>query len=83
MKDTYVNPLIASAFMAVVAAVIYYLIFFATRRPFIGLIISVIAAVAAYLVFYVLFGRIPEEELRRYPMGTKLVKIMRLIRVYR
>ena len=42
MKDTYVNPLIASAFMAVVAAVIYYLIFFATRRPFIGLVISVI-----------------------------------------
>ena len=39
--------------------------------------------VIAYLIFYVLFGRISEEELRRYPLGTKLVKMMRLIRVYR
>ncbi len=82
-KKTYAEPLIASAFMAVVAGVIYFGLFMLTKRPFIALIVAVVAGIFAYLIFYVLFSRVSEEELTRYPMGTKLVIFMRKIRVYR
>lgn len=83
LKKTYADPFAASVFMAIVAIVIYYLLFYLTRRPFIGLVISILAAIAAYLIFYVVFGRVSERELRKYPMGRMLVKIMKMLRVYR
>lgn len=82
-RKTYAEPLIASAFMAAVAAAIYFGLFYLTRRPFIALIIAVLLSVTAYLIFYVLFSRTTESELRKYPMGTKLVKFMKRIHVYR
>ena len=82
-RKTYAEPLIAAAFMAVVTGGIYFGLFWLTRRPFIALVVAVVAGILAYLVFYVLFGKVGEEELRRYPMGTKLVKLMKKIRIYR
>jgi stage V sporulation protein B len=82
-KKTYVEPLLASAFMGVISAVIYYLLFNLTRRPFIALAAAIIAGVVFYLIFYVLVSRIKEDELRRYPAGRILVKIMRTLHVYR
>lgn len=82
-KETYVQPVIASAIMGVIAAVVYYALFYATRRPFIALVVAIIVGAFAYLVLYVVASKIKEEELRRFPAGGALVKIMRFMRVYR
>ncbi|HIS81150.1 MAG TPA: polysaccharide biosynthesis protein [Candidatus Scatomonas merdavium] len=83
MRQTYMEPLLASAGMGVVAALIYYGLFAVTRRPFICLVISIVVAVVVYLVLYVIVSRTSEEEMRRFPLGSKLVKMLRMLRVYR
>ena len=57
MRQTYMEPLLASAGMGVVAALIYYGLFAVTRRPFICLVISIVVAVVVYLVLYVIVSR--------------------------
>ena len=83
LRKTYVEPLVASALMGAVAAAVYYGLFHLTRRPFISLVIAVLVAVLAYLVLYVIVSRTTEEEMLRFPMGSKLVKVLRMIKVYR
>ena len=82
MRQTYMEPLLASAGMGVVAALIYYGLFAVTRRPFICLVIAIVVAVVVYLVLYVIVSR-TSEEMRRFPLGSKLVKMLRVLRVYR
>ncbi len=82
-RKTYAEPIAASAVMGALAAGVYYVIFALTRRPFIGLVIAIIAGVISYLILYVLISKTKEDDLRKYPMGTKLVRILRLIRIYR
>jgi stage V sporulation protein B len=54
-----------------------------TRRPFIGLLIAVLAAVLVYLILYVIISKIKEDELRKFPMGSKLVRFLQLIRIFK
>lgn len=82
-KKTYLQPAIASAGMALLAAGVYYGLFALTRRPFIALMIAVLLAVAAYLILYVVVTGTGEEEMRRFPMGGKVVKILRILKIYR
>ena len=82
-KKTYLQPAIASAGMGLLAAGVYYGLFALTRRPFIALMIAVLLAVAAYLILYVVVTGTGEEEMRRFPMGGKVVKILRILKIYR
>ena len=82
-KKTYLQPLAASAGMGAAAFAIYQGLFLATRRPFIGLVISILIAVVVYLILYVVVTRTSEEEMRKFPMGGKLVKVLRMLRIYR
>ncbi len=82
-KKTYAEPVIASSIMGIVAAVIYYALFFVTRRPSISLITAVLAAIIAYIVLYIFISKTDERELKKYPLGTVLVKVMRALRIYR
>lgn len=82
-KKTYLQPAIASAGMGLLAAGVYYGLFALTRRPFIALMIAVLLAVAAYLILYVMVTGTGEEEMRRFPMGGKVVKILRILKIYR
>ena len=82
-KKTYLQPAIASAGMGLLAAGVYYGLFALTRRPFIALMIAVLLAVAAYLILYVMVTGTGEEEMRRFPMGGKVVKIRRILKIYR
>ena len=82
-KKTYLQPAIASAGMGLLAAGVYYGLFALTRRPFIALMIAVLVAVAAYLILYVMVTGTGEEEMRRFPMGGKVVKILRILKIYR
>ena len=81
--STYIQPLIASVIMGAGALVIYQLIFHLTRRPFIGLVVSILIAILIYMVSYVFVSGTTEEEMKKFPMGTRIVKVLRILRVYR
>ena len=82
-KDAYGKPLLAAAGMGVAAWMIYYGLFALTRRPFIGLIVSIPAAIVVYMVLFVVITGTTEEEMRKFPLGTRIISFLRLIRVYR
>ncbi|HIV25734.1 MAG TPA: polysaccharide biosynthesis protein [Candidatus Scatomonas pullistercoris] len=82
-KKTYLQPLIASAGMGLVAFAVYQGLFLLTRRPFIALLVSVVLAVLVYLILYVIVTKTSEEEMRKFPMGGKLVKVLRMLKIYR
>ncbi|MGI6116967.1 MAG: putative polysaccharide biosynthesis protein [Bilifractor sp.] len=82
-RRTYLHPLEASVIMGLVAIGVYELLFHLTRRPSIATIVALVVAVIVYLIAYVIVSGTGEAEMRRYPMGTKIVSFLRAIRVYR
>ena len=82
-KNTYVKPLIAAAIMGVVTWVVYYGLFAITKRPSISMLIAILIAIVVYLIAFVVVTGTTEAEMRRMPMGTKLVKVLRILRIYR
>lgn len=81
-KNTYVKPLIAAAIMGVVTWVVYYGLFAITKRPSISMLIAILIAIVVYLIAFVVVTGTTEAEMRRMPMGTKLVKVLRILRIY-
>ena len=81
-KQTYAMPALASAVMAVAAVAVYYGLHTLLHGMLIPLAVSVIIAIVIYLIAYVIFTRIPENEMRTFPMGSRLVKILKMLRVY-
>lgn len=81
-KDSYGKPLLAAAGMGVVAWLSYYSLFALTKRPFICLVIAILAAVVVYMILFVVVTKTTEEEMKKFPMGTKMIRFLRLIRVY-
>ena len=81
-KNTYVMPALASGVMAVAAIAVYYGLHALTKGMLIPLAAAVIVAIIIYLIAYVIFTRIPENEMRTFPMGGKLVRILKILRVY-
>ncbi|MCQ2508898.1 MAG: polysaccharide biosynthesis protein [Lachnospiraceae bacterium] len=83
MKKTYVEPMLASVIMGVCAVLVYKAFFRLLYRPFIAVCIAILVAILVYLISYVKVSHTTEDEMRRFPMGTKLVKVLRLIKIYR
>ena len=83
IRKTYVEPLASSVIMGAVTWLIYTALFHLTRRPFIGLLVAILVAIVVYLVSYVVISKTTEEEMYRFPMGGRIVKFLRLIRIYR
>ena len=79
----YAKSFAASAVMGVFAWVIYYGLYKLLPVRIICLGIAMIFAVCIYLILYVVVTKTTEEQMRRFPMGRYMVKILRLIRVYR
>ncbi|MBR2188032.1 MAG: polysaccharide biosynthesis protein [Eubacterium sp.] len=83
LKQTYLFPLLASAVMGAAAFGIYQLLFHLTRRPSVAVIIAIIIAVPVYLVLYVVVSGTTREEMLHFPMGSKIVRALEMLRVYR
>ncbi len=82
-KKTYEEPVLASAIMGIIAVGVYYGLRYLTKRPSIALIIAIVVAVFAYLILYIFISGTKKEELKKYPLGSVLVKILRALRIYR
>ena len=81
-RNTYLKPLAAAAGMGVVTWIIYYGLYLLTRKPVICLIVAIAVAVPLYLILYVMITHTSEEEMRRFPMGSKIVKFLKILRIY-
>ncbi len=80
---TYAKPLLASAVMAVASFASYYGLRAVMHMVYIPLAISIILSILVYLIMYVVFTHTTEEEMLRFPMGSKFVRILKIIKVYR
>ncbi len=84
LRKTYGEPLLASVIMGIAAVAVYYLVGARLLHSLLlGLVIAILCAVLIYLVSYVKISHTTEEELRSYPMGTKMVQVLRKIKIYR
>ncbi len=86
-KNDFINgygkPLIAAAGMGGVAWIVYYGLHLIIPVNVICLGVAMLIAVLVYMVLYVLVTKTSEEQLRKFPMGRYMAKVMRLIRIYR
>lgn len=81
-RDTYLMPLAAAAAMGVVTWIVYYGLFLLTRRPSVCLIIAIVMAVPLYMILYVKITGTSEKEMKKFPMGGKIVRILKVLRIY-
>lgn len=74
-RESYLNPLLASVPMAIVAGGSYYGLYALIHSNIICLVISVILAVAVYLIAYFFLSKPTRQDLLMIPGGTYLVRI--------
>ena len=86
-KDDFINgygkSFLASAIMGALAWSVYNLLYTFLKVRIVCLAVAIGLAVCVYLILYVVVTGTGEEQMRRFPMGRYMVKILRLIRVYR
>ncbi|MBR2562941.1 MAG: polysaccharide biosynthesis protein [Eubacterium sp.] len=82
IQKTYIEPLIASAVMGAAAYILYRLVFAATKRPSLGLLVSIVLAILIYMILYVKVSRTPEKEMLRFPGGRYIVRLLKKVHIY-
>lgn len=86
-KNDFVNgygkPLIAATGMGVVAGVVYYGLYVMIPVSIICLACAVGLGVIVYMILYVKVTGTTAEQLRKFPMGSYMVKALRMIKVLR
>ncbi|HIR92930.1 MAG TPA: polysaccharide biosynthesis protein [Candidatus Egerieimonas intestinavium] len=80
-RKTYLEPLAAAAGMGIVAWMVYYALSIVVKSNILCLIPAIGLAVITYLLLYVKVSHISPQELQRFPMGTRLVAVLRKIRM--
>lgn len=85
-KENYGIPLAASLVMGLMVYSFYHLLAIILPKSYLGNLIaaafSVCLGLFVYLIAYLVIGRVKEEELARYPMGRRLVKVARVLRIF-
>ena len=86
-KNEFVNgygkPLAAAVGMGVVAWIVYYGLHLLVPIRIVCLGVSVILAALVYLILYVIVTKTTVEQMRRFPMGNYVVKVLRILKVFR
>lgn len=72
---TFLRTGLCSAFMAIVAYIVYTLLFFICKRNSIALILAIFVAMFTYFVMMIVFRGVTKEELREMPKGNTLVRL--------
>lgn len=86
VKSCYIYPIISALVMAVIVGVIYWIPYVLAPEVISRYIVSAVLAVAAviagvlvYLIMYLQTSKMPEEEIRKLPMGSKIVRVVKLL----
>lgn len=83
VRQTYLIPLLSAVGMGIAAFIIYILFHWLTKRAWVGLLVSIPVAALVYFVLFILISGTKQEEMIRYPFGTKIVRVMQKLRIYR
>lgn len=90
VKKSYLYPLGASVVMGAVVGVIYWVpkvllpdIFSGYMASAVLTIAAVIIGVIVYLIMYLSISRMTDDEIRKLPMGRKIVRIVRFLPIRR
>ncbi len=83
IMNTFIIPLIASAFMGAIARVLYEILLMLTGSIIVSAVPSIAVAVAVYFSLVILFKGVTEEELRSMPKGHLLVRVAKKCRLMR
>lgn len=83
IKRTFLIPAVCSAIMGVLTYGTYYGIYAATKSNTIAIIPAFLIAVISYAVCLLLLKGLTEEEILRFPMGSKIVMVAKKLHLLR
>ncbi|MBR5248030.1 MAG: polysaccharide biosynthesis protein [Lachnospiraceae bacterium] len=83
MVRTFAIPLVAAAFMGVIAWLVYDLMYLLTSSTIISVVPAIVMAVCVYFVMLIAFRGVNEQELRGIPKGYLLVKVAKKCKLLR
>ncbi len=75
IMKTFIKPAVASVLMGVIVYVIYMVIYKALNSNAAAAIIAIVAGIISYAVILLLVKGLTEEELRSFPMGSRIIRI--------
>ncbi len=86
--DQFSAPIKSAAVMAIAVAAVYWLpakllpdVFCRYLASAILMVISVLIGIIVYFIMYNHFAELTDEELRRMPMGTRILQLLRLLHI--
>lgn len=86
-KNDFINgygkPFLAAAGMGVTAWIVYYGLHLLIPVRILCLGAAMVCALIVYLILYVIITKTTEEQMRKFPMGNYIVRVLRMIRVFR
>ena len=81
-RNDYLKPLGAAAGMGVVAWIAYYGLHLLLPVRIVCLAVAILLAVPVYLILFVKITGVTEEQMRRFPMGSYVVKVLRPLKIF-
>lgn len=81
LDRTFLRIGLCTVFMAVLALLIYRGMFFLTKSNAISLCAAIALAIVIYFVMLIMFRAVTEEELLDMPMGARLVRLAKKLRL--
>lgn len=85
-KNDFINgygkPFLAAAGMGVTAWIVYYGLHLLIPVRILCLGAAMVCALVVYLILYVIITKTTAEQMRKFPMGNYIVKVLRMIRVF-
>lgn len=81
IKTSFVMPSVAAVAMGIVTYLVYEFLYYLTTSVFVSTVIAIIFAVAVYFVLLFLLKTLTKEELLDYPMGARIYRLCRKIKL--
>ncbi len=81
-KTAYLHPVLASIPMGVVAWGVYHGLQVILPSNLLGLAVSIPLAALFYVLAFIFVSQVSEEQIRRFPCGSLLVKLGRILKIY-
>lgn len=86
VKKSFLYPLVSAGVMGIVVAAIYWIPYMVLPHVFSRYAASAVLTIAAvligvivYLILYLSVSKMTDDEVRRLPMGTKIVRILKFL----
>ncbi|MBO4415008.1 MAG: polysaccharide biosynthesis protein [Lachnospiraceae bacterium] len=83
LVTSFIKPAEAAGGMGIVAWAVYKVVFMITKINLIATLMALVLAVLTYFALLILFKGVTEEELLGFPMGGRLVRLAKKLKLMR